>query len=136
MILDMNTFRDILLFLESEEYYICDKHDNVSKVPVCLDVVCRQFPNLNRQEVFYALSNLSQAGFIEMSIQESDCLICMVEYITFSGHEFISSVKNDLRWDGIKKALPAIKNYSLEAISAISQGMTSAAISSYLSKNP
>lgn len=56
--------------------------------------------------------------------------------LSVSGHDLISKIRDDNRWTGVKKALPSIRNYSLDAINAISQGMTSVAISAYLSKNP
>lgn len=59
-----------------------------------------------------------------------------VKYLTFAGHEFLASVRDDSRWKRLKKALPSIRNYSLDAIKALSEGMTSAAINAYLLKNP
>lgn len=54
--------------------------------------------------------------------------------LSVSGHDLLSKIRDENRWSGVKKALPTIRNYSLDAINALSQGMTSAAISAYLEK--
>lgn len=52
--------------------------------------------------------------------------------VTYKSHEFLSKVRDDNRWRGIKKALSSVRDYSIDAINAVANGFASAAISSYL----
>lgn len=138
MTLNADLFREILLFLEGEEYLVQNDEGTIESDPVWFGKIAEHFPEEKRVDLFYTLKNLEQAGYVNLSLPNWDGASqdCYVNFITFQGHEFLSSVKNEERWHGIKKALPAIRNYSLDAINAISQGLTSAAISAYLQKNP
>ena len=93
--------------------------------------------------LFYHLRYCIEAGLIKTD-SETERAIASGIYcsrisaydLTVAGHDLIAKIRDNGRWSGIKKALPAIRNYSLDAINALSQGMTSAAITAYLSKNP
>lgn len=138
MKLDMDLFRNILLFLEDQPYYQEDSQENIEPIPVTIEKIYENFPKQNKEDIYYTLKNLEQAQFINASSRFSGDVLYTydINYITFLGHEFIAAIKNDNRWSGIKKALPVIKNFSLEAIQALSQGMTSAAINAYFQTNP
>lgn len=137
MKLDMDLFRDILLFLEDKKYYIENTDGKILNVPVNIEDIYQQFPNYPKANIFYTLKNMNEAGYINATIVHLDdsLYVCVVNYITFNGHNFLNSVKSEERWSGIKKALPHIRDFSLEAIKSISQGMTTAAINAYLQKN-
>ena len=138
MKLNTDLFRNVLLFLEAQSYYVSNCDGEIESMPVWFGKISEHFPNNDQAEVFYALKNLEQAGYINLTSCAADNADsrCYVNCITFRGHEFIASVRNDDRWSGIKKALPAIRDYSIQAINAVAQGMTSAAITAYLQRNP
>ena len=50
-----------------------------------------------------------------------------------SGHELLEKIRDRKQWSAVKKGLSAIRNYSLSAISAVAEGVTSAAINAYFS---
>lgn len=138
MKLDTDLFRDVMLYLESEDYFTSNADGEVESDPVWFGRIAEHFSMRNRAELYYVLKNLEQAGYISLTQCTADDAVdrCYVNFITFQGHEFISSIKNEDRWNGIKKVLPAIRNYSIDAINAVAQGMTSAALSAYLQANP
>ena len=79
---------------------------------------------------------LDQAGFVNISVKwAGDCLwYCAINYLTYSGHEFLERIRDEKRWGKVKGILNTVRDYSLSAISAIAEGVTSAAITSYLSQ--
>lgn len=91
-----------------------------------------------KEDIFYSLSNLEQAGYIEMNtLWSGDCMyLCAINKLTFKGHEFLDKIRDDKAWSQIQTGIEAVRNYSLDAITAIANGVASAAISAYLAKNP
>lgn len=134
MKLDMNCVRDILLFLESVPYFITDESGDVEACGCWFNSICENLPDYPKETLYYSLSKLEEGGYIDMStLWAGDCLNeCCVNFITLSGHEFLESIRDNDRWKKIKSGMAVVRNYSLSAISAIAEGVTSAAISSYL----
>lgn len=86
--------------------------------------------------IFYTLYNLEQAGYIKAQISWSNGTVyrCVVNYMTYTGHEFLNGIRDPKHWAVIKSGINAVRNYSLDAINAIAGGITSAAISAYIEK--
>lgn len=97
-----------------------------------------ELPDYSKDDVHYSCIKLYEAGMITASIIDVDNLpifhVHSIIDITFKGHEFHAKIKDDSRWKGIKKALPAIRDYSLDAINAVANGFASTAITAYLSR--
>ena len=53
--------------------------------------------------------------------------------LTPKGHQFIAQIRDSGQWKKVKNGLDAVRNYSLAAISAVAEGVTSAGISAYFS---
>lgn len=53
--------------------------------------------------------------------------------LTVKGHELLEKIRTDKQWSAVKKGLSAVRDYSLSAVSAVAEGVTSAAISAYFS---
>lgn len=125
-----------MLCLESLLTVDIDPFGDVSLSSISDKSVYEALPEWGREDVFYALFCLEQAGYIDSSIQHANNVIGEreINYMTFSGHEFLESIRDDMRWSVVKKGLSAVRNYSLSAISSIAEGVTSAAISSYLAQ--
>lgn len=49
------------------------------------------------------------------------------------GHELLAKIRDNKQWTKVKHGLTAVRDYSLSAISAVAEGVTSAAISAYFS---
>lgn len=97
----------------------------------------QNLPKYDKDEIQYSCMKLYEAGMIAASIAEIDNLptyrVLNVLDITYKGHDFLAKTRDDERWKGIKKALPAVRDYSIDAINAIANGIASAAISAYVS---
>lgn len=137
MNLDANCVRDVLLKIEELQKYFVNDDGDVEKNVIWLDQLCAVLPQHGKEDIFYTLSNLDQAGYINCTTQwVCGCVSeCIVNHITYAGHEFLESIRDSKQWTAVKKGLNAIKNYSLSAISAVANGVTSAAINAYISKN-
>lgn len=67
------------------------------------------------EDVFYAIHNLHQAGFIEADIEIVSGIVsrCVVCDITHPGHEFLRSIKDETIWTLIKRKYGPQINASL-----------------------
>lgn len=140
MKLNHDCMRDCLLYIESIENVQIDQDEDdisISLDPTFIEAVFAELEGFSRKDVFYAIFNLDQAGYINTSIDPEAVKgldnIC-IYYLTLQGHEFLDSIRDDNRWKAVKKGLSAVRNYSLSAMSAIAEGVTAAAISAYLSQ--
>lgn len=136
MKLNPDCMRDILFAIEKIQKYVTDEDGTIAKKDFLINELHDELPMYKKEDIYYTLFSLDQAGLVSISERWTGNSLdfCYINYLTFAGHEFLSKIRDQARWSGIKKALPAIRNYSLDAINAISQGMTSAAISEHLSK--
>lgn len=134
MKLNHECIRDVLLYLESIPYISENSDGYIEYQPIFIENLYESLPQYTHQDIFYSIFNMEQAGFLDATIQSSDdCIhICCVNFLTYSGHEFLESIRDPKRWGLIQRSLPAIRNYSLSAISSIAEGFTSAAISTLL----
>lgn len=137
MKLNHDCLRDVLIYLESIDYVVVDDYGNTSFDIVCIDDVYSAFTKWSKQDILYSVSNLSQAGFIKVLEPDNSVLPCPIGvlYITYKGHEFLDKIRDEKRWALISKSLSSIRDYSIDAINAIANGVTSAAIAAYLQKN-
>ena len=137
MKLNSDCIRDVLLALEKSLTYRTDEEGRLEKSTVSLHELDCILIRYTKEEIFYTLSNLEQAGYIQMTVNWAGNSIyrCFVSCITFQGHEFLEKIRSDQSWNKVKAGAAAIRNYSLDAISAIANGVTSAAITAYFEKS-
>lgn len=143
MKLNHDCMRDCLMYLEAKttvqigESEIENEFD-VSLKSVTLATMFSDMESWANQDIFYAVFNLHQGGYLSTSIDESDTgtnfEAVSVHYITLQGHEFLDSIRDNERWRSIKNGLSAVRNYSLSAISAVAEGLTAGAISAFLAQ--
>ncbi len=136
MKLNYECVRDVLLYLEDQDYYTASIAHIVDYKPVDIRQIAEALSSYSLQDIYYTLSNLAQAGYID---EDTDGPLCGVSYykvkrITFKGHEFLAHIKDDGRWSAVKKVLGAVKDYSLATIGAIAQGAASALIETYIKR--
>lgn len=126
MVLNPECVRDVLLAVESADLgeYISPRtlHNSI--------------PQYSEDEIEYTCLLLDDGGFMIVTTAQLSGLeipsVKSIVRLTYKGHELIAKIRDTDRWHGIKKALPAIRNYSIDAINAVSDGMTSAAITALL----
>ena len=126
--------RDVMIFLESYDYYTLDSDGQVVPKQIFIHNIFTALPQYSEPDIFYSIFNLSQAGYLNISSDIKQYGIkCAVNYITFNGHEFLEKIKSDNNWSKVKKGLNFLQDYSLSAISAVASGITEGAVATYLS---
>lgn len=99
----------------------------------------RRLPNYSVEDIQYTCLKLNEAGYINLLtapiLNSSTPLIISVGDLTFYGHEFLEHIRSDKHWKEAKKIALKLGDMALSALSAISEGITNAAINSYFQKN-
>ena len=135
MKLSADCIRDVMLEIEkSWSLSLCDG-GGIHMGTVGIDDLCRALPEHSKEDIFYSLYNLDQAGFINISVLWASGRVaveCAVNYMTYSGHEFLNSIRDPKRWSLIKSGLKAVRSYSLDVVAAISKGISNAAIDKFV----
>lgn len=128
MKMNMDCIRDILL--EAEDFPL---------EPYGVESLSNSIEKYGEECVEYNVLKLIESGLVRGVIEEDlsgiPCVL-RISDITFQGHEFLNKVRDQKHWTVIKAGFNAVRNYSLDAISAIANGVASAAIAAYLEKNP
>ena len=134
MKLNHDCIRDVLLYLEDQDYYVASAVHIVDYNPVDIRQIAEALSSYSLQDIYYTLSNLAQAGYIDAIADGPHCGVSyyQVKQITFKGHEFLAHIKDAERWSAVKKVLGAVKDYSLATVGAIAQGATSALVETYI----
>lgn len=128
MVLKADCIRDILLAVESCPF---DEMLDVSDLR-------QRLPQHSEDDLWYTCLKLEEGGYISMFTTKSAAsfrpMIVGVYDLTYRGHEFLDRIRDEKQWSSVKKGMAALRNYSLEAISALARGMTDSAISAYLTE--
>lgn len=128
MKLNLDCMRDILLAVETLGFDESLYFDDLSE----------KLPDYSTYELHYGCYKLYEAKLIDLVNFEIDGAVTPRTHeildITFAGHEFLAKIRDRQRWGTIKSGASAIRDYSLSAISAIAEGVTSAAINAYFAK--
>lgn len=137
MQLNPDCVRDVLLKIEDLHCVFVNDDGYIEKESLWIESLYSALPDYRKEDIFYSLYNLDQAGYVDISMQWINGTVskCIVNHMTYTGHEFLNNIRDSSNWKTINKGLTAIRNYSLSAISAIAEGVTSAAISAYLAEN-
>lgn len=138
MKLNPDCIRDVMLEVEkSWEIY---EEDSGALAMGCIEIgeIFQALPDYDKKDIFYSIYNLDQAGYLDVETIFADGGIvyhCVINSMTYQGHEFLDQIRDPKHWNAIKGGLSAVRNYSLDAINAIASGVTAAAISAYLKSN-
>ncbi len=121
MKLNYDCVREVLLYLESAPYIHMDEYKNVRHSQISLNKICDALPEFNGEDIYYALFNLNQAGYILASSSSSSNAVSRfnVSYITYAGHEFLESIKEPTVWKKTQSILGKIGVSSINVISKV-----------------
>ena len=135
MKLNHECMREVMLEIEQIHRVFINENDSIEKESLTIHALYIALPQYGKEDIFYSLFNLEQAGYVKLSTQwiGESVYNCFINHMTYAGHEFLDKIRDPKRWSFIKKGLSAVKNYSLAAISAVAEGATTAAINKYLS---
>ena len=145
MRLNMDCIRDILLCVEEntglrKQCFFIDT--GLTEAAEWAQAVCDpptyQIPLLKKYGNDILIYHVHYCIDMELVVKTSnrDQYKIHVADLSPSGHELLGKIRDNNQWGIVKKALTAVRDYSLSALSAIAEGATSAAISAYFSKNP
>lgn len=127
MKLNLDCIRDILLKCEEQ----CSLNESLCWSELTLS----DFETLtySKQDIAYTIILLEEAGYIKAFINYYDDAIgyLCITRLTYSGHEFLDSIRPDSIWKKIKHHISTIGNVSLPVI----QSLGSDFISQYLFHN-
>lgn len=137
MKLNHECVRDVLLFLEAEPYVTINSDGDVEYVGIWFTAICKAMPQYSADVIFYTLSKLEEADFLDLSVQWANgCLLeCCVNYITYEGHEFLDRIRPDSVWKKTTSIAGKIGSFGLQMISKIAEGVTTAYIKELILSN-
>ncbi|MBC3938548.1 DUF2513 domain-containing protein [Anaerotruncus massiliensis (ex Liu et al. 2021)] len=69
MKLNMDCVRDVLLFLESESYFVVNDLGDVEAIGSWFRSICKSLAEYPPDVIYYTLSKLEEGGYIDMSTQ-------------------------------------------------------------------
>lgn len=134
MKINYDCVRDVLFYLENK----LDLNESLDyvEIPMKSITASNELSKYTPKDIAYTIYKLAEAEYIIAGELHHDIrqYYYSVRSITYSGHEFIESVRTDKKWTEIKKVCSVIGGVALSTIKAISQGMTTAAINVYLQK--
>lgn len=139
MKLNPDCMRAVMIEIEDAWELGTDSEGNLHMGNVNIHHLYKSLSKFTREDIFYSVYNLEQAGYLDVSILWASgrvAIECDVNFMTYDGHEFLNRIRDPQCWSAIKSGLSAVRNYSLDAINSIASGITSAAITAYLGKNP
>jgi len=106
---DMDLIRELMLKLESLPMEYGDN------VPIPPDTAAVQVDGYSFDQIAYHLDLIKQAGFIERSGSDLGIGI-MFKGLSWSGHDFVDSVRSPDVWDKTKQAASAAGGFSVELL--------------------
>ncbi|WP_164545992.1 DUF2513 domain-containing protein [Latilactobacillus curvatus] len=122
--LEPDIIRDILFVVESEtdlDHYAAKDDFN------------ELFEKYGASKVAYHAKQAYESGLIEgLKLLLGSGFI--VNDLTPRGHQFLSDIRNDTNWSKTKSIAKTVGNFSLNALSNIAEGVTTAAINKTLNQ--
>lgn len=129
MKLNPDCIRDILLYLETELQIDPDR-GTFKTIP--LGEIKKQFEGkYSQDDIWYSVYNLKEIRFIDGTFQDSSTsvmYICIINNITWSGHEFLNSVRPKTVWDATKNGAKKLGLMSISALNMIASEITKAIV--------
>lgn len=137
MKIDTDCLRAVMLEIEKSQRFVVGSEGEVEKIPLPISSLYAALSQYPKEDIFYSLFNLEQAGYVDLSIQWISGRVynCSINHMTYSGHEFLNRIRDSKKWTIVKKGLVAVRDYSLSAISAVSEGVANAALTKFLEKD-
>lgn len=133
MKLNPDCVRDTLLYLEENLAINCK--NNTFEFITLNQLTTGMLEKYNQyieEDIWYTVYNLKQVHFIEGRINDAGnhkMMFCNIENISWSGHQFLSTVRPDTIWEATKNKAKEIGGMSIQGLSMIAmtimQGLSS-----------
>lgn len=133
MKLNPDCVRDTLLYLEENLAINCKNNTfefiTLNQLTTCM---LEKYSQYTEEDIWYTVYNLKQVHFIEGRINDAGnhkMMFCNIENISWSGHQFLSTVRPDTIWEATKNKAKEIGGMSIQGLSMIAmtimQGLAS-----------
>lgn len=121
--------RQIMIYVESETTF-----DEVCYFSVCPNYSNEELNQYPQGVVLYHVRNLFMAGllFTPAQCEKYQQTDCYYVDLTPTGHEFLANIREDSNWNEVKKISSKIGFASLKMVTAIAEGVATAAINKQL----
>lgn len=101
-----------------------------------LNTLQNALPDFDRDDIHYACIKLSEAKYMDMilsrALRADLPTVVKITDITFAGHEFLNSIRNDDNWGKVKETAKDVGASSLKTLADIAVEVAKAAILSTL----
>ena len=135
MKLNPDCIRAVLIEIEKSWKIGISENDLPLMGTIGLHELSVALPKYSKEDIFYTIFTLEQAGYLSATVEVNlagEIVLCCINYMTFAGHEFLDKIRDTQNWTKVKKGMNAVRNYSLDAITALAEGIASAAIAAAL----
>lgn len=126
MVLNSDCVRDVLLAIEScgfEEY-------------ITLETLKNKLPNYNEEELLYTCLKLEEGNYLDLmtfsTLGMQRKMIKQINDITFAGHEFLNTIREDETWQKVKSTAKKAGVGSLKTLGDIAQKVSATVITAAL----
>ena len=130
MVLNVDCVRAVLMQVEELTKVEVQDDGLVALEPFSINALYENLPSYSHEDIYYSVLMLSEAEYLLMEETHvmGGVIGCFIVRLTYQGHEFLGKIKDSDHWSLVHRAFPAIRDYSLSAISAIAEGITKAAL--------
>ena len=135
MKLNPDCIRDVLLYLEENLNY---NHENVGSIEhnsITMSKIAEDLHNQNGYEIDdinYSIEKLLEIRYISSSGESrgrnNSILYCPISDITYSGHQFLNTIRPKPIWEATKNGAAKLGIMSMHALSTIAMEITKAVI--------
>lgn len=132
MKLNPDCIRDILLYIESHQRVYFDSANHCYSYSFITERYLDRDLPYDICEIIHSLLLMKDCGYIEIDIKESlyEIRQVSVRRITYSGYDFLESIRPQSVWEDTKQTLSAVGSFSLELILDVAKNLLSGLVSS------
>ena len=135
MEMNIDCIRDILSFIVDTQTI----DDNLTIVPIQVNDIYdgEKLKNYSKQEIFYSLTLLKEGGYILCTSSSYSNVIVLFEVIriTYKGHTFYESIREQTVWEKTKSTAKNVGNHTLEFIESIAHDIAVEGVKTIISMN-
>lgn len=134
MKLDLDCVRDVLLTIEEQQAMKVTGLGQIRSVPLTIRSISDCLKDYDKADIAYTLVILKEGGFVDANISQTDSIIAniVINRLTYSGHEYLQSIKDNTNWNKVKSVATKLGAYSLSFVGDIAKSVLSSAIQAAL----
>ena len=134
MKLDLDCVRDVLLTIGEQQAMKVTGLGQIRSVPLTIRSIADCLKDYDKADIAYTLVILKEGGFVDANISQTDSIIAniVINRLTYSGHEYLQSIKDNTNWNKVKSVATKLGAYSLSFVGDIAKSVLSSAIQAAL----